>query len=152
MEKTCRLVILLALGGLVSGCSRKGSGPAVGEHTPDGKRSPAETASLALIEELNRAADILQTVVDEPSAKTAEPKLKAVARRLRKTMTEFTTFHPSKEEEARLRTRYWDSLNKASRRLRRAVDRVANNPEAREALKGSVAEFEKLSKKQQGNP
>ena len=146
MEKTCRLVILLALGGWVSGCSREGSGPTAGEHTADGKRSPAETASLALIEELNRAADILQTVVDEASANTAEPKLKAVAKRLRKTMTGFTTFHPSKEEEARLRTRYWDALKKASGRLRRAVDKVANNPEAREALKGSVAEFEKLSK------
>ncbi len=149
MKTTYRFRVLPALAALALGCSETKNGGTVAPNTSNGKAPPAETASLALIADLNKAADILHVVGDEESAKEAEPRLKAVAQRLEKTMKRFQQFRPAPGEEARLKTKYWDALQKASRRLERAAEKVADVPEAQAVLEKSLAEFKKLSEEQE---
>jgi hypothetical protein len=131
---------------MASGCNGERGGGKLNEKSRGGKAPASEGAARDLIADLNKAADILSTVQDEKSAQEAEPRLQAAVRRLRKTMKRFETFAPSRGEEARLRTKYWDALKKASQRLANEIEKVAGNEETYEALKGSLAEFEKLQK------
>ena len=139
----------LVVGALASGCEGNRVGGNLDVNPKDGKGTPYEAATVDLIADLNEAADILSAVEDEQSAEKAEPKLKVVASRLRKTMKQFKAFSPSRAEESRLRTKYWESLNKAARRLRNEMTKVAGIPEAQFTLRGALDEFEKMQEQRQ---
>ena len=149
IKRAFLFAMLFVLVLLASGCPGDRSGDKVNENSGEGKSTDAEAASLDLIADLNKAADILSTIEDKKSAQTAEPQLKAAVRHLRKTMERIKTIAPSPAEESRLRTKYLDSLHKASRRLVHESERIASNEETREALHGSLAEFKKLLKQQE---
>jgi hypothetical protein len=131
---------------VLAGCRKSPGWEREGEKPRPPKREPHAAALEDSIADLERAADLLATIHDRQSARAVDPKLRAVARRLRQTVERSLALgKPSRKMERRLAREFNEPLRNAAERLRQERARVRAIPGVSSALRRSLAEFKKIA-------
>jgi len=94
-----------------------------------GCKSKHDEVMGGLAAKLNAVADILKTITDAESAKSATPKLQAATNDLKALSEQFKSLSkPAPDEEKRLRDKHLQNISDAANRVKAEGARIETNP------------------------
>jgi acetoin utilization deacetylase AcuC-like enzyme len=111
MLRPIALCVTLCLALVVTGCG----------DTP-------ESVTKKMISKMQAMADVLKTVKDEPSAKAAAPKIKALSADLKEIQKKMEAMKPSEAEQKRLAEAHMKPMMEAMGQLMQEVMRIGMDP------------------------
>jgi hypothetical protein len=116
--------------------------PAAAAATLGCSADPRDRALADIVAALEEVADVLEGCTDAASARAAEPRLRALAGRLRELVAAADALGaPDQPQWQALRDRYRPRFGNARHRLSFQESRVRNNPETAEVLAPVLEEF-----------
>lgn len=103
-----------------------------------------DSVTAEAIKLMNDMADILASIKDEASAKSAKPKLEALSKRMDALKQKSQALGvPTKEQKDALQKKYGEERTKAASRLLKDIFRIALDPKLNAQLKDTLSNMKK---------